>query len=132
MSEDNPHSGRPAILTNDDHVASQHSKKLHNSNQMLKSCLLFPVFYWKGFVYYEFLPGGETINCFCYLKTLRHLREAVKRKSPELQRNGEWVRHNVYYALLICDYCMTVILQLPTQQIRLLRTFSFYQNSSNT
>lgn len=83
--------------------------------------MLTVFFDWKGVVYYEFLPRGETINRFRYLQTLRNLREAVRRKRPELWRSGEWVLHHdnapVHSALLIRDYCtkngMTVIPQPP-------------------
>lgn len=83
--------------------------------------MLTVFFDWKGVVYHEFLPRGETINRFRYLQTLRNLREAIRRKRPELWRSGEWVLHHdnapVHSALLIRDYCtkngMTVIPQPP-------------------
>jgi len=75
----------------------------------------------KGVVYYEFLPQGQTINRFVYLETLRKLRNAVRRKRPELWQSGDWVLHHdnapVHSALVIRDFCvknaMTVIPQPP-------------------
>lgn len=83
--------------------------------------MLTVFFDWKGVVYYELLPRGETINRFRYLQTLKNLREAGRRKRPGLWRSGEWVLHHdnapVHSALLIRDYCtkngMTVIPQPP-------------------
>lgn len=75
----------------------------------------------KGVVYYEFLPQGQTINRFVYLETLRKLRNAVRRKRPELWQSGDWVLHHdnapVHSALVIRNFCvknaMTVIPQPP-------------------
>lgn len=81
--------------------------------------MLTVFFDWKGVVYYEFLPQGQTINRFVYLQTLRKLREAVRKKRPELWESGDWVLHHdnapVHSALLIREFCkknaMTVIPQ---------------------
>ena len=45
--------------------------------------MLTVFFDWKGVVYHEFLPRGETINRFRYLQTLRNLREAITRVVAE-------------------------------------------------
>ena len=37
---------------------------------------------WNGVVHYEFVPRGETVNKEFYLKVLKRLREAVRRKRP--------------------------------------------------
>ena len=83
--------------------------------------MLTVFFDWKGIVYHEFLPRGETINRFRYLETLRHLREAVRNKRPEMWASGEWMLHHdnapVHSSLLIRDFCtkneMTVVPQPP-------------------
>ena len=38
----------------------------------------------EGFVYYEFVPTGQTVNQVYYLEVLKGLREKVRRKRPEL------------------------------------------------
>ncbi|CAN7983792.1 unnamed protein product [Ixodes hexagonus] len=64
--------------------------------------MLTVFFDWKGVVYYEFLPRGETINRFRYLETLRHLRETARRKRLELWRSGEWVEPRQR----ACSFCV--------------------------
>ena len=51
-------------------------------------------FYWKGIVYYQFFPRGETVNKEVYLNVLKLLREAVRRKRPEVWTNSTWMMHN--------------------------------------
>ena len=43
-----------------------------------------------GVIYKHFVPQGQTINAQYYVEILGNLRDAVKRKRPEL-RNGEWL-----------------------------------------
>jgi hypothetical protein len=41
----------------------------------------------KGVVHHKFLQQGQTVNRWYYLKLLKHLRENVRRKRPQLWRN---------------------------------------------
>ena len=51
-------------------------------------------FYWKGIVHHEFVPRGETVNKEFYLKVMKRLREAVRRKRPEAWTNKPWMLHH--------------------------------------
>jgi len=41
-------------------------------------------FDWQGVIHYEFVPRGQTVNKEFYLTVLKRLREAVRRKRPQL------------------------------------------------
>ena len=51
-------------------------------------------FYWKVIVHHEFVPHGETVNKEFYLKVMKRLREAVRRKKPEAWTNKTWMLHH--------------------------------------
>jgi transposase len=44
----------------------------------------------EGAVHREFLRQGQTVNRWYYLEVLKHLRENVRRKRPQLWRNNSW------------------------------------------
>ena len=46
-----------------------------------------------GLVHFEFVLQGQTVNQQFYLEVLKRLRDAVRRKRPELWRSGEWLLH---------------------------------------
>jgi len=48
----------------------------------------------KGLVRFEFVPQGQTVNQRFYLEVFKRLRDAVRRKRPELWRSGEWLLHH--------------------------------------
>lgn len=83
--------------------------------------MLIVFFDWKGITYHEFLLRGEKINRFRYRETLKHLREAMRKKRPEMWTSEKWLlRHAngpVQPSLVIRDFCtkntMTVIPQPP-------------------
>jgi len=42
----------------------------------------------------EFVPPGQTVNGNFYCEVLRRLRENVRRKRPEMWKNGNWLLHH--------------------------------------
>lgn len=48
----------------------------------------------RGVVHHEFLPTGQTVNKEYYLQVMRRLREAVRKKRPELWINNSWILHH--------------------------------------
>jgi hypothetical protein len=42
-----------------------------------------------GVIHHEFLSRGQTVNEQCYLKMMKRLREAVRRKRPNFWRGGK-------------------------------------------
>lgn len=49
---------------------------------------------YKGVVFHEFLPQGETVNKVYYLGLMRRLREAIRQKRPDLWENNSWILHH--------------------------------------
>ena len=47
----------------------------------------------RGVVHYEFLPEGQTVNKEYYLGVMRYLREAIRKKRPDLWKNNSWILH---------------------------------------
>jgi hypothetical protein len=56
--------------------------------------MLIVFFNWKGIVHHEFVPRGETVSKEFYLKVMKRLREAVRRKRPEVWTNKTWMLHH--------------------------------------
>jgi hypothetical protein len=46
--------------------------------------ILITFFDFKGTAHFELIPQGQTINRAYYMEILKRLREAVRRKRPEL------------------------------------------------
>ena len=63
---------------------------------------------WKGTVHHEFVPSGQMVNKQLYQEVLAHLRDAVRRKRPEMWENQNWMLHHdnapAYVSLLIRSY----------------------------
>lgn len=95
-------------------------KKPRQSRSKVK-VLLTVFFDYHGVVHSEFLPAGQTVNKEYYLSVMKRLREAIRRKRPELWRNNSWILHHdnapSHTALIICDFLAknstTVINQAP-------------------
>jgi hypothetical protein len=45
-------------------------------------------------VHHEYAPDRQTINKEFYLEVLLRVRESVRRKQPELWRDGDWILHH--------------------------------------
>jgi len=70
--------------------------------------LLVVFFNWKGIVHHEFVPRGQMVTKQLYQEVLSRLRDAVRRKSPELWENQTWMLHHdnasAHASLLIRSY----------------------------
>jgi len=53
--------------------------------------VLVVFFDWKGIVHHEFVPRGQMVNKQLYQEVLALLRDAVRRKRPELWENQTWM-----------------------------------------
>ena len=47
-----------------------------------------------GVVHHEYLPEGSIVNQTYYNEVLKRLRDAIRRKRPELRRSGDWFFHH--------------------------------------
>jgi len=70
---------------------------------------LFVLLIGKAFIFHhEFVPRGRMVNKQLYQEVLARLREAVRRKRPELWENHTWMLHHdnapAYASLLIRSY----------------------------
>ena len=65
-------------------------------------------FNWKGIVPKEFVPRGQMVNKQLYQEVLAPLRDAVRRKRPEMWENQTWMLHHdnapAHVSLLIRSY----------------------------
>jgi transposase len=99
---------------------SPRPKKARMSQSNLK-VMLVVFFDWQGVIHYEFVPRGQTVNNELYVAVLKHLREAVRRKRPQLWTNQSWVLHHdnapAHLSFLVCNFLakneMTVVPQPP-------------------
>lgn len=65
-------------------------KKARRSRSNIK--LMLTVFFdHQGIVHHEYAPQGTTITKETYRETLRRLRDAIRRKRPELWASGDWM-----------------------------------------
>jgi hypothetical protein len=69
------------------------SKKMQQVRSSMKSMLIVFLDV-KGIVQLEFAPPSTVVNSDFYCAVLRHLRENVRRKRPELWRNHNWLLHH--------------------------------------
>jgi len=56
--------------------------------------MLLVFFDWQGIIHHEFVPRGQTANKEFYVAVLKRLREAVRRKRPQLWTKQNWVLHH--------------------------------------
>jgi len=56
--------------------------------------MLVVFFDWKGIVHHEFVPRGKMVKKQLYQEVLARLRDAVRRKRPELWENHTWMLHH--------------------------------------
>lgn len=82
-------------------------KRVRQSQSKIK--IMLTVFFdYRGVVHYEFLSTGQIVNKEYYLNVMRRLREAVRKKQPELWNNDSWILHHdnapSHTALIIRDF----------------------------
>jgi len=65
-------------------------KKARMSRSKIK-VMLVVFFDWKVIVHHEFVPRGHMVNKQLYREFLARLRDAVRRKRPELWENQTWM-----------------------------------------
>jgi len=83
--------------------------------------MLLVFFDWQGIIHHEFVPHGQTVNKEFYVAVLKRLREAVRRKRPQLWMNQSWVLHHdnapAHLLFLVRNFLakneMTVVPQSP-------------------
>jgi len=56
--------------------------------------LLTVFFDYNGVVHHEFLPQGRTVNKEYYLEVMRRLRDAIRKKRPNLWKDNSWLLHH--------------------------------------
>jgi len=56
--------------------------------------MLVVFFDWKRTVHHEFVPRGQMVNKQLYHEVLARLRDAVRRKRPELWEDQTWMLHH--------------------------------------
>jgi len=70
--------------------------------------MLVVFFDWKGIVHHEFVPRGQMVNKQFYQEVLAHLRDAVRRKRPEMWENQTCMLHHdnapAHASLIIRSY----------------------------
>jgi len=72
---------------------SPRPKKARMSRSKIKE-LLVVFFDWKDLVHHEFVLHDEMVNKQLYQEVLARLRDAVRRKRPELWENHTWMLHH--------------------------------------
>lgn len=82
-------------------------KKPRQSRSKIK--VMMTVFFdYQGVVHSEFLPPGQTVNKTYYLGVMRRLREAIRKKRPDLWKNNSWFMHHdnapSHTALVLRDF----------------------------
>ena len=75
------------------HTESPRQKKARQVQSNVK-VLLTVFFVYHGVVHQEFLPQGRAVNKEYYLEVMCRLREAIRKKRPELWKNRSWILHH--------------------------------------
>ena len=62
---------------------------------LTKKTMIIVFFDARGIVHHKFVPQGPTVNQEVYITVLRHMREALQRRRPDLWESGQWtLLHN--------------------------------------
>ena len=95
-------------------------KKPRQVRSKIKVLLKF-FFDGSGVVHHEYLPESSTVNQTYYIEVLKRLRDAIRRKRPELWKSGDWFFHHdnapAHSALrtrkFLAKHSITVLSHLP-------------------
>jgi hypothetical protein len=75
-------------------MSDTETKKGAVSRDQVRTMLICFCVYHTGIVHFEFLEQGRTVNQHCYLEVLARLREAIRRRRPELWPDAWILRHD--------------------------------------
>jgi hypothetical protein len=87
--------------------SSPRPKKARQVRRKVKA-MLTVFFYYRGVVHHEYAPEGQNVNKQYYQEVLRRLRDAVRRKKPDLRESPNWQWHHdnapAHFSCLIQDF----------------------------
>jgi len=96
-----------AIVAVDGERVSSTKKKARMSRSKIKVMMVVS-FDWKDIVHHGFAPSGQMVNKQLYQEVLARMRDAVRRKRPELWENQTWMLHHdnapAHASLLVRSY----------------------------
>jgi len=72
--------------------SSPRQKKARQSKSKFKAMMIV-FFDIRGIVHVDWAPECQTVNQVYYKEVLTNLRERVRRRRPEMWKNGSWVLH---------------------------------------
>ena len=75
------------------HPSDPRPKKARQVRSNVK-VMLTVFFDCRGVVHHEYAPQGQNITKEYYQEVLRHLRDAVRRKRPDMWKTGNWQLHH--------------------------------------
>ena len=107
-------------------------KKLAKFDPKSRCCSQF-FFDASGVVHHEYLPEGSTVNQTYNIEVLKRLRNAIRRKTPNLWRSCDWFFHHdnapAHSALrtrnFLAKHSITVLSHSPYSHMTLLHVISF-------
>ena len=73
--------------------SSPRQKKARLSKSKFKAMMIFFFSGIRGIAHVDWVPEGQTVNQVYYKEVLTNLRERVRRRRPEMSKNGSWVFH---------------------------------------
>jgi hypothetical protein len=96
------------------------SKKVRRQPSTTKTMIII-FFDARGIVRHEFVPQGQTVNQEIYISVLRRMREALRRRRPDLWTSGQWTElHDnarphtaLSVSRFLIKYNVTVLPHLP-------------------
>ncbi|KAL4136010.1 hypothetical protein QTP88_007584 [Uroleucon formosanum] len=126
--EDDDRSGRPTTSSTNENV--EKIDKIIRQDRRLSVRAVAKM----GIIFIEWVPCGQTVNQYYYKEVLIKLRERVRKKRPDLWKNG-WILHQdnapAHSAFSIQRFLtekkMSVLQHPPTRQTLLLVTSSYSQ-----
>jgi len=104
--------------------SSPRQKKARQSKSKCKAMMIFLFPDIRGIVHVDRVPEGQTVNQVYYKEVLTNLRERVRRRRPEMWKNGS--THNaVSVKTFLTKHKITVLEHPPTSPDLAPRDFFF-------